>query len=359
MGWFDHFLAGGVPREEAASALLAASLEHIESFRRHFFGLVVPGLANELSPVEWRVAVEESRVDVTLESEDTAVLIENKIKTAAMTDSTQLVRYYRDYVSRHPHRRVVVVLATPSGRGQVFVDAIRKDEVFASRTEDIVARTTWDQLAAYDPSDDDRLVPFAAEAISAVADSAALHAIRKSTRQSTGIACAEVVERAYEQVSRHTSIPLQYWGPDAKVSADHVYYQMLSTKCPITVWSGILVPKAETARDIDELADDPLCLIKIKLNESRLQSRIKKGDLDDSSLAEFRDWWGHFTAEVPIVDKSGFVYDWDAPRKWLVNEFRADLESNDLVDILRDTTLDIIRRAEDSLRAAGLYIVEP
>ena len=314
-------------------------------------------MAKKLTDILWTITVEKSRVDVTLESEHIAILIENKIKTASMSDSTQLVRYYQDYASRYPNRQIIVVLVTPTGRGKVFVDTLQNNKIFLSRKGDIVSRTTWHDLATYEPSQDDTATPFASAAITAVSGAAAFHAMVKSTRQSEGKACAELVEEAFAQIKKKTSVPLQYWGPDNTLSTDHVYYQIYSTKHPVTLWSGLLIPQSEIEKDILELDSEPLCLIKIKLNESRIRGRIKKNKLDKSYLLQFRAWWQRFASGCLAMDKDRHAWKWDEPQKWLVKEFRIPV-ADDIVSILRDNTLDIICLAEESLQQTNLSLGE-
>ena len=91
------------------------------------------------------MAVEEERVDVTLESPDTVVLIEDKISAGAKQQE-QLLRYYGRAVEGKPDKRVVAVyLAGGIGAGEV--EAVRRSSAFARRQGDLATHVAWEEVA--------------------------------------------------------------------------------------------------------------------------------------------------------------------------------------------------------------------
>jgi hypothetical protein len=86
-----HFFENMVRREETASAFLATLLDYDPAFRTAFLRLILDDPAVEETE-SWLVAVEEDRVDVTLESPSTVVLIEDKISAGAKQQE-QLLRF--------------------------------------------------------------------------------------------------------------------------------------------------------------------------------------------------------------------------------------------------------------------------
>ena len=103
-----------------ASAFLATLLDYDEAFRQAFLGLVLNDPTID-DPEGWAVRVEEDRVDVTIESPTTYVLIEDKIGSGAKQHA-QLLRYYETAVRARPAKRIVAVYLAPGGIGMDEVE---------------------------------------------------------------------------------------------------------------------------------------------------------------------------------------------------------------------------------------------
>jgi len=140
-----HFFENMVRREETASAFLATLLDYDRAFRLAFLRLVLDDPALEDTD-SWTAAVEEARVDVTLESSTTLVLIEDKISSGAKQQE-QLLRYYRGAVEAKPQKRIVAVYLAPGGMGIGEVDAVRSSAVFAQRQGDVARHLAWGEVA--------------------------------------------------------------------------------------------------------------------------------------------------------------------------------------------------------------------
>lgn len=140
-----HFFENMVRREETASAFLATLLDYDPAFRLAFLRLILDNPAVE-DVDSWMVAVEEARVDVTLESSTTLVLIEDKISSGAKQQE-QLLRYYRGAVEAKPQKRIVAVYLAPGGMGTGEVEAVRQSTVFAQRQGDIAVHLAWDEVS--------------------------------------------------------------------------------------------------------------------------------------------------------------------------------------------------------------------
>lgn len=140
-----HFFENMVRREETASAFLATLLDYDPAFRMAFLRLILDDPAVEETE-SWLVAVEEDRVDVTLESPSTIVLIEDKISAGAKQQE-QLLRYYRGTVEAKPDKRIVAVYLAPGGMGAGEVEAVRRSAVFAGRQGDLTTHVAWEEVA--------------------------------------------------------------------------------------------------------------------------------------------------------------------------------------------------------------------
>lgn len=145
-----HFFENMVRREETASAFLATLLDCDATFRGAFMGLAMgdpamgdPAMADS---EPWSVRVEEERVDLTLESPTTLVLIEDKIGSGAKQQG-QLLRYYQAAVAAKSAKRIVAVYLAPRGIGIDEVDLVRRSAVFIERASDIACHLPWETVA--------------------------------------------------------------------------------------------------------------------------------------------------------------------------------------------------------------------
>jgi len=95
-----HFFENMVRREETASAFLATLLDYDSAFRWAFLGLATDDAAiDDVEP--WVVRVEEDRVDVTLESPTTYVLIgtTDELQVALADTGQYLLEFLRPFLS--------------------------------------------------------------------------------------------------------------------------------------------------------------------------------------------------------------------------------------------------------------------
>lgn len=142
----NHFFENMVRREEMASAFLATLLAYDRAFRGAFLRLALDDpVLDELEA--WKVQVEEDRVDVTLDSPSTLILIENKIGSGAK-QVDQLLRYYLAAAGARPGKRIVAVYLAPRGIGMDEVDRVRRAELFIQRPSDAAHHIPWESLTA-------------------------------------------------------------------------------------------------------------------------------------------------------------------------------------------------------------------
>lgn len=142
-----HFFRGMLRKEEVASAFVATLFESRRELRDALLGVVLPAPEPGLVDEAWTVVVEADRVDVTLRSPTTTVLVENKIYRGAKQEQ-QLLRYYLGEIEARPERRVIAVFLAPRGLGQDEVDAVTAHPAFAKRGVDVAALVVWEDLAA-------------------------------------------------------------------------------------------------------------------------------------------------------------------------------------------------------------------
>lgn len=139
------FFEGKLSREETSSAFIASLLEQREDFRSYFFSHI--GI---LEPREvGKFTVEQDDVDIRIDYPKfkTVVLVENKIKVAAL-QVNQLVRYYLTQIRKDGDKRIVFVLLVPNGgTGKSEINRLRKNDHF--RTTDFVDTISWRTIAQF------------------------------------------------------------------------------------------------------------------------------------------------------------------------------------------------------------------
>lgn len=136
-----YFFKGMQNKETSASAWLATLLRHDRGFRSAFFDLIGVDHAHADSHT-WEINVEtelSGPCDVTLETEDTFVFVENKVSASARTEN-QFLRYYLGAArGARAAKRLVAVYLGPSvstglaERDRVVGDALFLDRVAAGR----------------------------------------------------------------------------------------------------------------------------------------------------------------------------------------------------------------------------------
>lgn len=150
----SYFFAGTQSKEETSSAILATLLSHDDAFRRSFLAMVT--CAPPLDPDrEWTVRVEDGRTgfrrfDVTLESDRTIVVIENKLSQGAKRVG-QLLEYYEAVLDEWPsHRAVALYLAPHASWGAdevVEVQHAIADRPVAELGPDWAQALSWTDIA--------------------------------------------------------------------------------------------------------------------------------------------------------------------------------------------------------------------
>ena len=154
---FAHFFESTLRREEVASAFLAMALEGVPSFRQYFFQLVLPNEKESLTERDWRIAVEQERVDIRMQSLDTVVLIENKVAAGAKQQG-QLLRYYLEEKKRNPLPRIVAVFVAPGQIGQDEITRITDSSEFNTSGADVALHVSWDDIIQYPSHTDQQFV---------------------------------------------------------------------------------------------------------------------------------------------------------------------------------------------------------
>lgn len=167
-----HFLAGGMVREEAASAFLATLIDQSDEFRQRFFQLC--GI--ESFPVN-SVVVEQGRRDVTVEGTDTLLIIENKIAAGAKMKG-QLVGYYRRCKEDNPDVKIHSVYLAPSRElGQSEVDLVQADD------GEVVVAVAWVDLESLCAGLSDIDQVFAESGVKHILEAIARRRVRSSNRE--------------------------------------------------------------------------------------------------------------------------------------------------------------------------------
>ena len=156
------FLEGMLGREEVASAFLAMALKGVPSFRQHFFESLQIGAeqqANLSAQVWYEVAVEKDRTDVRLASPECVMLIENKVRAAAVKGG-QFLQYYRHERDKPHERPIVAVYLAPGRAGNHEVAVVRNyiesPERQPRQSNDCAVHLSWETLAkVYPPPNPD------------------------------------------------------------------------------------------------------------------------------------------------------------------------------------------------------------
>ena len=339
---FSPFFSGGASREESASAILAMSLAGVPSFRRFFFELVAAEDAERLSRREWTVAVEENYVDVRLNADDTAILIENKTKAASVQPG-QLLRYYLEEITRAPQRRLIMVYLAPGGRGKQEVDAVRLSKGLLGRRDDIAIHISWQNLGAYTSGDDDVFTtPVRAgltEIIKALKTSGGVRYPVAGDRESL----VAIHDQAFERIRQESTVQLRPW-------RDRSYYQTLTAKTAVTAWMGFEF-------SVDPESDEPAGVID---NTGLIAVTIRhqfKLSAKAAKTRPYKDWW-IARMETPFHTRHGDTYT-TTPGDWLIHERAVQGPSEEIVDAVARSGVDLLASIGSDLATHGLKFGMP
>jgi hypothetical protein len=234
-----HFFDGLQSQEETASAFLATLLEYDEAFRR---GFLAKARAEPLDNAQrWEVRVEDYRtmvgpMDVTLESDSTFVLIENKI-TAGAKMAGQLLRYYRGAVAKWPDRRVVALYLAPWPALGADEVAEVENEIEVRRREgrDRTGGVTWDDVRVIIDELPERGGWFASTGMDAVAKAIKREALPPDAQRDVIRRVVEAARRTLQ--ARLPEMTLARW---PSIGQEAIY----TAKAPVTLF-------ITTAFDVD------------------------------------------------------------------------------------------------------------
>jgi hypothetical protein len=235
-----HFFDGQQSRENASSAFLATVLEHDEAFRREFLALT-PASPPLDDARPWTVRVEDTRIgwgsmDITLESDSTVILIENKIAASAKQKG-QLLGYYGRALNTWPAKRIIAIyLAPTTSLGEDEVAAVQESLEFRSRPArppgpDAAGTIAWGDIAAIIEALPEHW--FATTGIRAV-----LKAIDKAATPMSDDAQRQVVRRVTQgaRVSLAAKIPSLRLGRWPTRTTEEIY----TVKAPVSLFLTVV-----------------------------------------------------------------------------------------------------------------------
>jgi hypothetical protein len=326
-----HFFENMVRREEMASAFLATLLDYDPAFRMAFLRLILD------DPVEreadaWTVAVEDGRVDVTLESPTTFVLIEDKISSGAKQQD-QLLRYYRGAVEAKPEKRIVAVYLAPGGMGAGEVEAVRRSAVFAQRQGDITRHLAWEEISRLvNGLPQDERGWFARSGMDEIERAIAQARQEKYPRLGDRGVVRDIADAAVTTLSgRCPDVRLGRWNArDVEV--------ILTYGTPVTLWlhAGFEIDPVPPFAPVGLVRDDGIHLDVI--SNFKLAGKVRRGSELDRRCKEL--------VRIGVVDVPGVGRHELLPNKWFVHSAPAVGSAEELENVLADTgerVLDYLR----------------
>lgn len=338
----SHFFEGKLGREEVASAILAMALEGIPRFRNHFFKLVAPDEYNSLSQQQWSVKVEVRQVDVRMETEDTIVLIENKISAGAK-QTNQLLRYYLRERKHNPKTRLILVYLAPGQIGKDEIERVTDSSEFKGRADDLVQHLSWETLAQYSSQDEniqDIILRNGLDEIQRVIDEARLQ--KYSREGERGILC-DIVKRALIKISEKTNVSLM--GPWAGRENEQIY----TSSTNITMWLDSLF-KAETEppyAPINLCDDKGLFRFTIR-SQFKLAGKVNK---------DIKEWWRQ-QAQAKFMDIPGVGTHYLQEDGWLVHSQAISGSEEAIEKGLVDTGVAVLGELSKKLSSAGFTLAK-
>ena len=317
-----HFFENMVRREETASAFLATLLDYDPAFRQAFLGLALddPAINDHEA---WAVRVEEDRVDVTLESSTTFVLIEDKIGSGAKQQE-QLLRYYQTAVEARPGKRIVAVYLAPRGIGMDEVDLVRRSDLFAQRQSDVACYLPWESIA--------ELVDRLPQSEGTWFARSGMHEIERAVERARQERYPALGDRALVRgltdnalsllANRCPDVPMGRWGA-------RDFEEILTYKIPVTVW-------LDAAFDVEaEPPFLPVGLVQPDGIHLTVRSMFKLAGKVRRTSDLARRW--DELAQARTVDVPGIGRHELQPNKWFVRSVPAIGTAEDLEGALADT----------------------
>ena len=274
---FAHFFEGTLRREEVASAFLAMALEGVPSFRQYFFKLILPNEKEALTERDWRIAVEQDRVDVRMQSLDTVFLIENKVSAGAKQQG-QLLRYNLEEKKRNLVPRIVAVCVAP---GQIGLDEITRltdSSEFNDSGSDLALHVSWDDIILYPSNTDQPSDCIIRDGLDEIQRVIKENQTVKYVREGDRGLIRDIADQAIILLGDRTTIPLRRWsGKDIE--------EILTVSTNVTVWLDLVfqIEEEPPFSPLNVSDKDGLFHLTVR-SQFKLAGKIKKA----SALAQ---WW--------------------------------------------------------------------
>ena len=271
----EHFLRGTVRKEDIASAFLATALQQSRRFREHFFRRIDPERAGVLAGERWSYAVEERRVDVTLKTAGTIMIIENKIRAGAK-QVEQLVRYYKECAKdADPTDRILAVYVAPRQVGKGEVQLVHELIENEPRGTDRAVHLSWEDLAEFssEESVDEEIVAALGTILRVIDELKQPKYLREGDRDLV----ATMVDGAIVQIRDRIKVPLNRW-TEANIE------NIMTGRTNVTMWLDAVfdADKEPPHAPVNVRDGDRLKLtIRVKF---KLAGHVKKAD-------PLHKWW--------------------------------------------------------------------
>jgi hypothetical protein len=337
-----HFFEGKLGREEVASAFLAMALESVPRFREHFFKLVAPNEYLSLNGRLWSVKVEKRQVDVHMETDDTIVLIENKV-AAASKQTDQLLRYYLQERKLNQKARVIVVYLAPRQVGKSEVGKVANSSEFQTNPADIVRHLSWDNLAEYVPRKGDIYDEIIRNWLDEVQHVILEKSSGKYSIEGDRDLIRNILNKALHKLINETGLNIKPWSGENET--------IYTAGTSLTIYISILLDlEKEPPFRIQNTRDESGSLIVTIQSKFKLGGKIKKS-------SEIAKWWAQ-QIESKFFEIAGVG-------KHYLQEDRLDgiLVYNQVVSgeevikkTLIDTGLTVIRELSQKLFSAGFKL---
>jgi hypothetical protein len=337
-----HFFEGKLGREEVASAFLAMALESVPRFREHFFRLVTPNEYVTLSGRLWSVKVEKRQIDVHLETDDTIVLIENKV-AAASKQTDQLLRYYLQERKLNQKARFIIVYLAPRQVGKNEITQVANSSEFKTHPDDIVQHLSWDNLAEYVPRRGDIYDEIIRKWLDEVQHVILEKSSGKYSIEGDRDLLRKFVNKALKKLTNETGLNIKPWSGESET--------IYTAGTNITIYIAILLDlEKEPPFRIQNTRDESGSLVVTIQSKFKLGGKIKKS-------SEIAKWWAK-QIEPKFFEIAGVG-------KHVLQEDRLDgiLVHNQVVsgeEVIEktfiDTGLAVIRELSQKLLSAGFKL---
>ena len=286
---FTHFFKATIRKEQIASAFLATLLDEKLLFRSFFFAKAFPKETLALSGDQWKVEVEPNNVDVQLSTENTVVIIENKVRAGAKQGLSQLFRYYQDQIARQPRKRIFAVYLAPRQVGVSEIVDLQQN----LQGDDACEHVSWEEVLKF-VADGDSDVDAINSGFNGIRVAISDHP--KYPHEGDRRAIAEIVDDALGRL-RPLGVPLRRW-------TGREYENIYSHGTPLfTVWLDALF-EAESV--------EPWLPKNVRVSEDELQLTIRAQFKLSAKAAKDRQMvalWERELAQTRLQPRSAFRRD--------------------------------------------------